>query len=86
MSDTLKVTDLPFIKLDDLVYIFDYKNKAAAYMAIKRGTFPVPTYKLVNQIVADKEVVRQFFLQQREEGLASLMRCPKCGTRMRTRT
>ena len=69
---------LPYVGLKDLAYIFKYKNVESARKAVQRGQMPVPTYKLAGQIVADREVVREFFALQREAGLQELIRCPHC--------
>jgi len=80
MSDT----GLPYVGLEDLAYIFAYKNPESVRKAIKRGNFPVPTFKMAGQLFADREVVREFFRQQREAGFDQLRVCPHCHHRLRT--
>ena len=65
---------LPYFDVDELQALFGYKHKVSVYNAIKRGTFPVPTYKIRGSIVADREVVRRYFELKREAGLEALNR------------
>ncbi len=64
----------PFFTLDEIYELFLYKSKQSAYVAISRGCFPVPTYKLGGRRVADREVVREFFRAQRRAGAEVLAR------------
>lgn len=76
---------MPYVYIDDLALIFNYKNKETAYKAVQAGVFPVATYRLAGQIVADREVIREFFRLRREEGFHLLRTCPHCGESLRKR-
>lgn len=52
---------LPYLDTKELTVVFNYKNVESCRRAISRGTFPVPTYKLGKQRVADREVVKEHF-------------------------
>jgi hypothetical protein len=65
---------LPYLTSEDLMLLFGYKTMRCFYNAVRNGKFPVPTYKIGRWIVADKEVVRQFFADQRQRGLAEIQR------------
>ncbi len=69
----MEVDECPYFTLDEIYELFLYKNKQSAYVAISRGCFPVPTYRLAGRRVADREVVRAFFRVQRQVG-AELLR------------
>lgn len=60
---------LPYYDSKELAIIFNYKTTVTAVAAIKKGHFPVPTYKIGTRHAADKEVVKEFFRERREEGL-----------------
>lgn len=62
---------MPYVYIDDLANIFNYKNKETAYKAVQAGVFPVATYRLAGQIVADREVIREFFRLRRRRGFSS---------------
>lgn len=64
--------DLPYFNLTELMMLFGYKSLPSIRKSIREGHLKVPTYKICGEIVADKEVVREFFLQQREKGLKHL--------------
>ncbi len=64
--------ELPYFYLDEIFELFGYKTKRSAYVAIDRGCFPVPTYKMARRIVADREVVREFFRRERKRGAIHL--------------
>ena len=66
--------EFPYFTLDEIFEIFGYKNKGSAYVAIHRGCFPVPTYRLAGRRVADREVVREFFREKRRAGAEALRR------------
>ena len=66
--------EFPYFTLDEIFEIFGYKTKASAYVAISRKCFPVPTYRLAGRRVADREVVRAFFREQRRVGAEALRR------------
>ena len=76
------MSDLPYVGVKELTYIFNYASEESTRKAISRGNFPVPVFKLAGNIVADTEVVREYFRLQREEGLAALKTCPRCGHRL----
>jgi len=65
---------LPYLTSDDLQLLFGYKTLKCLHQAVRRGKFPVPTYRIGRYIVADKEVVRAFFADQREKGLEVIRR------------
>ena len=66
------MAELPYFTLDEIFELFGYSSKRSAYVAIDRGCFPVPTYKVGRRIVADREVVRTFFARERERGAIHL--------------
>jgi hypothetical protein len=61
--------ELPYIMIEDLTILFCYKNVESTQRAMSRGTFPVPTYRVGRRRVADREVVRAYFRNMRDEGL-----------------
>lgn len=63
---------LPYLDSDELQVLFAYKTKASMYNAVQKGNFPVPIYRMGRRIVADREVVRQFFERQRQAGIDAL--------------
>lgn len=63
---------LPYLTSEDLQLLFGYRTLKCLQQAVRKGNFPVPTYKIGRFIVADKEVVREFFANQREQGLQGL--------------
>jgi len=65
---------LPYLTTEDLQLLFGYKEMHCLYNAVRNGTFPVPTYRIGRWIVADREVVRAFFADQRQRGLAEIER------------
>ena len=65
---------LPYLTTDDLQLLFGYKSRNCLYNAVRNGTFPVETYKIGRWIVADREVVRTFFADQRQRGLEKIER------------
>lgn len=65
---------LPYLTSDDLQLLFGYRTLKCLQQAVRNGNFPVPTYKIGRYIVADKEVVRAFFADQREKGLEKIRR------------
>ena len=64
--------DLPIIELDQMTEIFGYKNIRATRHAIRRGTFPIKTFKLVGRTVAHAGLVDAFFERMKAEGVAEL--------------
>ena len=64
-----QTAELPYFHLTEIYELMGYKTLRSAYGAVKRGSFPIKTYKLAHRIVADKAVVRAFFQQHRTEGL-----------------
>lgn len=65
-------SELPYFLLDEIYELFGYTNRRSAYNAIRLGRFPVRTYKIGRSIVADREVVREFFRREREAGAIHL--------------
>ena len=63
--------ELPYLFIEELTVLFNYKNVESSLRAISRKTFPIPTYKLSGRRVADREVVRDYFRKMRAEGLTS---------------
>jgi len=61
--------ELPYVFIEDLTILFNYKNVESTQRAMSRGTFPVPTYRVGKRRVADREVVRAYFRKMRDEGL-----------------
>jgi len=66
------MSGLPYLESDELQVLFGYRSKQTMYNAINRKTFPVATYHLCGRVVADREVVMQFFLRKRKEGMEKL--------------
>ena len=64
--------DLPIIELDQMTEIFGYKNIRATQHAIRRGTFPIKTFKLVGRTVAHAGLVDTFFERMKAEGVEAL--------------
>lgn len=63
---------LPYIYAEKLREVFGYPSMDALRKAIRRGTFPLPTYKIGHHIVADREAVKEFFRIRREEALKAV--------------
>lgn len=57
---------------EELTELWGYKNQNVLYNAIKRGSFPIPTYKHGRHVVADVEVVKAYFKKKRDDGLAAV--------------
>lgn len=72
---------MPFwLTMKDLLKVFpQYSSLASIRSACRRGTFPIPTFKVGNKRYADKEVVAEYFKQQRREGLAAVKATSKQG-------
>jgi hypothetical protein len=65
--------DIAFIfELSELVELFGYKNNRQALYAIRKGKFPVATFKIGTKTVAHVEVVKAYFEQKKQEGLKQL--------------
>ena len=62
------------LSAEDLIVIFGYKNVQCLYNAISLGRLPVPTYRLAGRRVADREIVRAYFINLRQEQAAELRR------------
>lgn len=61
------------LDLDELTVLFGYKNRRALVRAIKNDKFPVPTYEISpNNLVADAQVVNEYFERKRQAGLTEL--------------
>lgn len=61
----------PYLDLTELSDIFGM-TRQSILNATSRGTFPVPTYKIGKQRVADKRVVTAYFERHAGEGMAFL--------------
>jgi len=80
------MSEIPYFTLDEIYELFGYTNRRSCYNAIRAGVFPVRTFKIGRTIVADREVVREFFRSEREKGAIHLQetedrREVKSGTR-----
>lgn len=64
--------ELPYLFVEELTVLFNYKNVESTQRAISRGTFPVATYRIGKRRVADREVVRAYFRKMRDDGLAQV--------------
>ena len=62
------------LSVEDLAEIFGYKNAQCVYNAISLGRLPVPTYRLAGRRVADREVVRAYFINLRQQQAEELRR------------
>jgi hypothetical protein len=63
--------DKPYLTSVELADLFGI-SKGALMNSISRADFPVPTYRLGKQRVADKVVVEAFFKARRLEGLENI--------------
>ncbi len=72
MRKDFMVVDRPYLHIEQLMLIFGYENRKAFLRAVRSKTLPIPTYRVSNQIVADREVVRRFFAWRRREGIMEL--------------
>ena len=63
--------DRPYLTASELAELFNM-SKGSLLNAISREEFPLPTYRLGKQRVADREVVRAFFNAKRAEGLKQI--------------
>ncbi len=65
--------DTYWLDVDQLLIVFpDIPNRHELYRRISRGTFPVKTFKVGKRRYADREAVRAFFRQMREEAIQEL--------------
>lgn len=58
---------LPILELDELVELFEYKNRRAALHAIRVGRFPVKVFMLAGRRVAHVDSVAQYFKDLKAE-------------------
>lgn len=61
--------DCPFMGLNELSKLVGMSEQGIRN-AITRGAFPIPTYKIGRNRVADKEVVSKYFQTKRDIGLS----------------
>lgn len=57
--------EVPFVELREIYALFGYKNYSSAIRASQRGQFPIPTYKIGNRMMVDREVVEMYFEEHR---------------------
>ena len=60
----------PYLDLEELTAIFNYKNVRAAKRAIKYDLFEVPTYRLAGRVVASTSIVKGFFNKKERDAAA----------------
>ena len=65
--------ELPWVRTSDVWELFGFPTYDACRLALSRGRFPVPTYRLRGLRVVDKEVVRAYFLEHRMVGLQQML-------------
>jgi predicted DNA-binding transcriptional regulator AlpA len=61
----------PWMSLQEIADLLGIKLKTA-YNMLTEESFPVPTYKLGKQRVADRAVLARYFEMKRAEGMAQL--------------
>ena len=61
----------PWMPLQEVAELLGIEIKTA-YNQLTEESFPVPTYKLGKQRVADKAVLARYFEMKRTEGMAQL--------------
>jgi hypothetical protein len=61
----------PYLTTHELAELFNI-SKGGLLNAISREEFPLPTYRLGKQRVADRQVVEAFFKARRLEGLQKI--------------
>lgn len=61
----------PWLALKEICHLYGLTFESAKN-AIKRGRFPVSTYKVGRTIVVDREVHANYFSIKREKGLKAL--------------
>ena len=61
----------PYLTTHELAELFKI-SKGGLLNAISREEFPLPTYRLGKQRVADRQVVEAFFKARRLEGLQKI--------------
>lgn len=66
---------MPYLDTEELTTVFNYKNVESTRRAMSRGTFPIATYRMGKQRVADREVVKEYFRRMRDEGMDELDIC-----------
>ena len=59
----------PYLQIDELADLMGMSPKSVLN-SIHRERFPIPTYRLGKQRVADREVVDTFFKNKRDLGLS----------------
>ena len=60
-----------WVDMDDLLRLFPkYGSKNGISQAIRRGTFPVHTFRLGKHRYADKEALARYFRRIRAEAIA----------------
>ena len=67
-----KMTDLPYMEMEEISALLGYKNRRAAIRAIKDGLFELPTYTLAGRHVVNLAVIDRFFKEKTDEGLLAI--------------
>lgn len=55
----------PILEFDELIELFEYKNRRAALRAIREGRFPVRVFILAGRRVAHVDSIDKYFEEQR---------------------
>lgn len=66
------MVESPYIHLIDLYPLLLLPSLNSAKVAVRKGRFPIPHYKINNKIVFDKEAVKFYFALEREKALRIL--------------
>ena len=65
--------EYPWVTIGQIHPLFGYPCRRSAVRAIREGRFPIPTFKLHSRkIVADREVVHEYFRLQGDAGTQQL--------------
>jgi len=63
--------DKPYYQMAELAQLLGISLKGL-HNSVHKENFQIPTYKLGKKRVADKQVVNQFFVNKRQEGLSKI--------------